>query len=476
MPLTLRIENHDRLPDGGPVCITIQGQRGIDIGRDQYLDWTLPDPNRVISGKHCEIRWQDNAYWLHDTSTNGTFLIGAETRLPVPYRISNGERFVIGHYIISASIEGEAAIGNPAAASSSKLSYDEIWSAVGEVAPPINSKQLKPHRSPQSMNADFLDWAVDVPSSYIPTSSSSPSRSEPLAKAAFDDMGWAQGARRESRSEPVVVPVPEPRRPVWTTEEPAFPSSGSTPPGIKPAIPTDAASSPAEIVAAMGAGSHARTASEECLPHEPGSVPRANLRNPVVDEFVQFFSRGAGLPEDALTGCDPARLAEEVGQLLGVLVENTQQLLEGRQQAKRLAHSSDQTAIRALNNNPLKFAPTAEEAMRVMFGPPSGSYLDARTAFTQSFDNLKSHQVRTYSAMQHALKALLAEFDPVEIEKSVSTDRSLADMLGLHKARLWDAYVSLWKGRTQSKKNAMLSAFMNYFAEHYDLEESRRDK
>ena len=61
--LTLRIENETTLPDGGPLSISVEGTRGIDIGRDQYLDWTLPDPNRFISGKHCEIRWRDGDFW-----------------------------------------------------------------------------------------------------------------------------------------------------------------------------------------------------------------------------------------------------------------------------------------------------------------------------------------------------------------------------------------------------------------------------
>ena len=44
MPLTFAIENQTNLPDGGPLSVTVSGKRGLDIGRDQHLDWTLPDP------------------------------------------------------------------------------------------------------------------------------------------------------------------------------------------------------------------------------------------------------------------------------------------------------------------------------------------------------------------------------------------------------------------------------------------------
>src|SRR5580692_6859174 len=63
MTLRLSIENVDRLPDGGPIRIEVKG-RGLDLGRDSHLDWTLPDPSRSVSGKHCEIRYRDGGYWF----------------------------------------------------------------------------------------------------------------------------------------------------------------------------------------------------------------------------------------------------------------------------------------------------------------------------------------------------------------------------------------------------------------------------
>src|SRR5260370_7335160 len=83
MTLRLSIENLDRLPDGGPLRVEVKG-RGLDLGRDTHLDWTLPDPSRSISSKHCEIRFRDGGYWLHDVSTNGTFVNGGQNRLHAP--------------------------------------------------------------------------------------------------------------------------------------------------------------------------------------------------------------------------------------------------------------------------------------------------------------------------------------------------------------------------------------------------------
>ena len=109
MALHLRIENVPNLPDGGPVEMRVTGKRGIDIGRDAHLDWTLPDPTRHISSKHAEIRYKDGGYWLHDVSTNGTFLNGGDHRMQAPHRLRNGDRFAIGHYIIAVALDGEPA-------------------------------------------------------------------------------------------------------------------------------------------------------------------------------------------------------------------------------------------------------------------------------------------------------------------------------------------------------------------------------
>jgi type VI secretion system protein ImpI len=472
MGLTLRIENQTSLPDGGPLSISIQGKRGIDIGRDQYLDWTLPDPSRFISGKHCEVRWHDGGYWLHDISTNGTFLDGAESRLREPHRLRNGDRFAIGHYIIAATVDEERSGAEPeAAASNAPPSYEDLWNPIGEVAPPIDPKQLKAPRDLQPVRPDFLDWAIDVPNPYAsapPPSGSAPWDTSPAPPT--DEMSWAQGTPKPPTPAPEVVPVPSPRRPIWVSTEPEGPWAAP------PASPEPAANALAAAQALAAAGvpdvappHEARGASasrREAVRQVPAAAEAAAM-----EDFVRLFARGAGFPEDTFATRDPAELAEQLGQLMRLVAENVKQLLEARQMAKRLARSSNQTTVQALNNNPLKFAPSAEDALRIMFGPQTRSYLDARRALAQSFDDLKTHQVRTFSAMQHALRLMLGEFDPDVIENTTAGNRGLAGMVGSRKARLWDIYVARWQARTQNHADGMLNAFMDYFADCYDHDE-----
>jgi type VI secretion system protein ImpI len=478
MGLTLKIDNMTSLPDGGPLTYTIQGKRGLDIGRDQYLDWTLPDPSRFISGKHCEVRWHDGSYWLHDVSTNGTFLDGADSRLKAPYRLKNGDRFCVGHYIISAAIDGqEADAGRDAPVPAAAPDYQNLWAPIDEAAPPIDPRELRPARETKPVRPDFLDWAVDVPEAQLapaPLPSPRPSGEPPSlwdtpARPATNDMAWSQGAPKPPPPEPEVPPVPQPRRPVWVSSEPEGPWAAKTPapPPVQHAPPPLSSlrsvdGPDADVLAAA----HALSAAASSRPAATSAADGAAMA-----DFVRLFARGAGLPENALAARNPAELAEQLGQMMRLVAENMKQLLDARQAAKRLSRSSNQTTLQALNNNPLKWSTTTEEALARMLGPPAKDYLDGRRALAQGFNDLKSHQFKTFAAMQQALQLTLGEFDPDVIENTSTADRGLGGLVGSRKARLWDVYVARWRARTQNQADGMLKAFMDYFADCYDRDE-----
>jgi type VI secretion system protein ImpI len=433
MTLTLHIENETSLPDGGPLSVSIKGKRGLDIGRDPYLDWTLPDPSRFISGRHCEVRWHDGAYWLHDISTNGTFLNGAESRLKAPHRLRNGDRFIIGQYIIAAALEEEIAEPVGAAPAHAPSRDDNLWDGGPDTADPIDPRQLKGPHDAAPVHPDFLDWAVDVPAPTMHRATSAvsslPVQTRPIA-ATLEHDSWAEGPPPQLDPQPEIIPVPSPIRPGPSAANKARPAMASSPPAL----------------------------AEQ---HADGDA---------MAKFSQLVARGAGLPEDAFAGRDPGELAEQVGRLLRLATDNMKQLLEGRQQAKRLARSPNQTAVQAIDNNPLKFAPTAEDALRLMFSVQSRSYLDAERAFAQGFDDLKKHQIKTYVAMQRAVTLLMKDVDPHAIEAALESDRGLAGMIGSRKARLWDITIARWQAHAQRHDNGILDTFMDYFARCYEGE------
>ncbi len=154
------------------------------------------------------------------------------------------------------------------------------------------------------------------------------------------------------------------------------------------------------------------------------------------------------------------RPAEEVGALLRLNAENVKQLLAARTESKRAAKAANQTTVQALDNNPLKFSPTIEDALRIMFGRPSRGYLEAHRAMESSFKDLKTHQVKTYAAMQNALRLLMDGLSPEGIEALDEKDHGLGAILSSRKARLWDIYTTRWNAIASMHEEGMLDAFM----------------
>ncbi len=456
MALTLTIENQASLPDGGPLSVTLSGGRGLDIGRDQHLDWCLPDPSRAISGRHCEIRFNDNAYWLRDISTNGTFVNGGAYRVQSPYRLQHGDRLEIGQYIIAVAID-EAERGVPSPAERAAMPPppgESLWDSNGDEAPPIARRDLIPPQKYQPVHAPFIDWAADIPTPSESAQVYAAPPAPPPQPSRPDDLAWAP-------YQPPPVPEPEPIAPIPTPRRPPSAAPVGNPwdeaPAVPPARPSfDAPYDPPP---------------RPMAPPPPSPPPMgAPAGGPSISaaEFIARFARGAGLPVEELTWQDPGAFAEQTGALMRLIAIELKALLAARAESKRIARSSNQTMIQAQDNNPLKFSPTIEDALKLIFGRPTSGYLNAQKAFEESFRDLKVHQIKTYSAMQHALRMLVEDLDPQAVAEGLDVGRGLDGLLSSRKGKLWDAYVARWEAKTAPYEDGLVDAFMLYFAECYD--------
>ena len=65
----------------GPHSTKVFGVHGGTIGRATDNAWILPDPERYLSGKHVRIDFRVGTYVLVDTSSNGTYVNGAQVPL-----------------------------------------------------------------------------------------------------------------------------------------------------------------------------------------------------------------------------------------------------------------------------------------------------------------------------------------------------------------------------------------------------------
>ena len=445
MTISLKIDNFDALPDGGPLVYRASG-RGFEIGRE-HRDWSLPDPNMFISGRHCEVRFEKGGYWLYDVSRNGTFLNGSTQRVKSPYLLANGDRLKIGQYLITVSVESssEADDGDASPFVAAPKSSDNIWDTGGPSPPPISRRELMPAQKRGQRSADFAERHLELP----------PVRSD----AAFDAFAGA--------AERAATPQPDPFAQPAMRESP-FGGQVETPrpiPEPAPAVPRGP--SPfdvgAESFAPPAYASPPTPQPQRAAVPTPPAAPSApsGAAQGGAEALLRAIAAGAGVSPNVFLQRDQADIAAEIGAVLRTMVEELAILLKARAAAKLMAKSGNRTMISALDNNPLKFVPRPEEVFEIMFTRRAG-YLDAKRAVDEAFHDLKTHEFATYAAMQKALARLLEDLSPEAIEKKVTSSA-----FGSKKSRAWETFVATWEAKEKPHENGMLDVFLAYFSDAY---------
>ena len=433
MTLTLRIDNHDSLPDGGPTSVVVT-QAGVQVGRSTAMDWTLPDPDRHISSHHFDVKFENGGYYLIDTSTNGLFMDGSRHRLAGPHALQPGERFQVGHYYITVSQDGVGAApaaAPPAPAPSASFAADaDPWAIGGAPATPINPNPT-PQRNP------FDDFAGEF--LVNPTPSAAPSTPQPAPEPAAPPAPAASASPFGAPAAPAAAPSP-------LAVPPAAP-----PPGIGQPVP---AFSPPPTPA-------------------PAPSPTTGLQQPPIGaapapaagatDFIKAFCEGAGLPPEAAAGVDPEAFARELGKGMRVTAQELMSMLQDRASAKQFTKGGERTMMGATENNPLKFLPDANQALEVMFLRPRDGFMNGSKGVETALSDVRLHQMAVFAAIQPALVGLLQDLAP----EAIDADTGGGLLGGSGKRKAWDTYVERWDAKVSENENGMLGAFLKLFAESY---------
>ena len=146
--------------------------------------------------------------------------------------------------------------------------------------------------------------------------------------------------------------------------------------------------------------------------------------------------RSAGLSDAAVT----PELIRNLGEILRVVVLGLIDVLQARQRIKE-AFDLRPTVFGPSDNNPLKFSANVEDALHNLLVKRNVAYLGPVEAFADAFDDLRNHQLAMLAGMRVAFEAMLAEFDPDQLQAGF--DRELAKVslpLVPAKLRYWELY------------------------------------
>jgi type VI secretion system FHA domain protein len=491
MTLTLAITNVSTLDNGMPTEFVLH-RRGAVIGRAATCDWCLPDPRNHISSRHCEVRFDGNAYMLSDCSTNGTYLNGTSERMSAPRKIEDGDRFQIGHYDIRARLSGDAyvAADRPAQAPGSTewRGWDAGTSAPtdGASAPAAAGTGWDATPAPATGAGQ---WQPALSPGLAPREAYHPLPSN-VAPRSSDDAGWAPSHRAPD------MPVQS----AWDTPTPAAdPASSwsSSAPDRPPApSPDDVWGRIAEgnVVdwARGGFGQPVELPRDPLGLNPPSTLPATRPAAPTIDprqagdqnasttmpiaattDAAAPFLAGVGLTRDRLVDASPAAL-ERAGQLFRRLVAGLVVMVEARARAKTQL-GAETTAFSVEGNNPIKFARTPDDALALLLNPAQPGCMEPSRAIEDAFQDLQSHQVATLRAMQGALKATLDRFSPNAIRGRAEAKGVLERIVpAAREAALWQAYEREFGGVVRGSDEAFMDVFAREFRRAYN-EQARRN-
>jgi type VI secretion system FHA domain protein len=407
----------------------------FSIGRGRDNEWVIADPERHLSKRHCRLVYSVGDWELHDLSANGTFLNGASD--PVGQgsaeKLRNGDRIKFGPYEIEVTIDVDAEGAAPDRGRSlASLRPDDVSM-----------------REPRASRSDIRHYDDAGNDARLPPSGSLLDVSNsPILPADFDPLAPNQEpfAGTQPDHSPALESAFRPPQPMaiipddWDVESPAAPRPQAARP-TQPPLPQEvAAPAPPRP--------------------EPAPLPQAASDSGLAAAFL----RGVGLSEANLA--DPEKTLERIGAALRATVNGLRQTLMARASIKD-EFRIEQTMIRASGNNPLKFSLDDDDALATLLGTGRRSGMSPEEAIAEAFNDLRLHELATVSAMQEAVRVLLAQFEPDSVERKVASS-ALQIHPAQKKARAWDAFVQLHGTVTQALSDDFDSVFGKAFARAYE--------
>ena len=404
----------------------------LTIGRGDEADWQIEDPDMFVSRKHCVISDETGVPTVTNSSTGGLHVDGASQALGAgnSVRLENDMRLRMGDFVIRVEMKAAAATAAPRSGPGAAFSF-EFAPAPAPEPPKARPKDLpspfglrtdnlpsdreeKPRPPPRPLD-DADPFALDLaPPRPVPPPATAPDTApdqpRPAQRAAggyFSDAVWSAPAPARS-SEPPAPSAPEPR-----------------------AAPTPAAP-----------------------PESP--APRPEVQTAGEEALRAAFYRGLGLDPRRFPAADTEAEMEELGRRFRALADGLVHLLRTRAQEKQKVRVA-QTIVGAANVNPLKFAVTSEDALEALLTAKGPGYLGPDDAITQSYRDLADHQVRTWAALQAALRRMIDRFDPEEVERQLEDAGRLETLLaGGRNAKLWQLYVERYQDIARAAEERFL--------------------
>jgi len=393
----------------GDQSTKVFGVHGGTIGRATDNEWILPDPERYLSGKHARVDFRAGTYVLVDTSSNGTYINGAQVPLGKyhDYLLKDGDYVRLGEYELLVSIDKS---NDFPPEESAIVAYD------GKTPSSAVSKSTA-----NDLGADLDLSQLLEPSDLLTGDSGVRPR---------DAYGQALGG-----DEP----------PMQTRAELEAAAAGT---------PWHMMTRPLKV-----------EGKAEGLPAPPVRAPNPVLFEGDFDVGLTAFCRGAGI--------DPLNISIEVRaaalQLAGQLLREAVLGLMDLNQSRNEFRNRFRIPAPATDGpeSPLNFSRGVDEAL-VRLLTTTSTRAGSVEAIRQNFRELKAQNTATLSATRAAFEEFLGRVDPKELEERFERGTKRGVFGSQNKAKFWDLYAEMFAGLVQRPADGFPHLFTETFAKAFE--------
>jgi type VI secretion system protein ImpI len=411
-PMNLVLEivaREGQTPEGEPRKVF--GIEGGRIGRASDCDWVLPSP--YISRYHATICCIDGAFCIVSTGENGVALNDGQTALPqLEHRaLKDGDRLFIDEYEIAVTIPG---------------------------AVPVDVPVEAPVTAPERVESDgpVIDFTATTPSlrtafGLDPLRRTMPAVLTPERSGPLQDAAWNHSSGLADHfTPPQPTPAPAALPADWDrTNLPESPPPAPTP--VSPARFTAPPSKPAQPA------SEAASASD-----------------------LLAFLRGAGIDSDGLS----PQMAGTLGRMLRSVVQGLIEALNTRADFRN-QFRLPVTRVKMSENNPLKFAVDADDALASLLRRRAARYLGPVEAVEDGFEDIRTHHLAMVAGMRAGFQSMLNRFDPQTLAKEFDRRARRSALWPMPAGlRYWRQYGDLFEALTGGDAE---SAFQRLFGEEF---------
>jgi len=405
----------------GAQSTKVFGVHGGSIGRGTDNEWILPDPERYLSGKHARIDFRAGSYVLVDTSSNGTYVNGAQVPLGKyhDYVLKDGDYVRLGEYEFLVSIDK----GNDHPPDESAIvAYDG----------------KSPSSAVKKSTANDLGADLDLSQLLEPS----------------DQLAVDSGVRPRNSYGQSITPERAPPRPAVEDEGSGTPWHMMTRPLKVNPPPSTAA--PAVVAAAPAV---------VAVPAPSSRSQAPLLYDGDFDVGLSAFCRGAGIDPRSVTAEARGAALQLAGQLLRESVLGLMDLNQGRNEFRnrfRISPPQDNAP-----ESPLNLTGGVDDALVRLLNTVSVR-ASSVNAVRDAFKEMKGQSTASIAAMRAAFEEFLSRVDPKELEERFDRAGKRGVFGTQNKGKYWDLYTEMFSGLANRTADGFPHVFTEAFAKAYE--------